>query len=166
MAQSRSALERCIADFVLHGDFKSTRHRYAHEYSNDHLWKLDDPLDIESQTLEQEVTSWLRDFDSTAAKHESSLHAIINTLQKYVGDIEACRPKGLRDGTTGKRPQLAKVRHLPPRRKAIEHAWENGLITDEEYSAAPTEGDIAEQGEGEGRKQKFGFDKDAFLDFT
>jgi len=44
----------------------------------------------------------------------------------------ASRPKGLRDASTGKRPQLPTVRHLPPRRQAIGHAWDNGLITDEE----------------------------------
>ena len=31
------------------------------------LWKLDEPLNIRSQVLEQAVASWLRDFDSTAA---------------------------------------------------------------------------------------------------
>jgi hypothetical protein len=142
MAQSRSALEKCIVRFMLSGDFRSAKNDYDYQFegsnnaSKNMRWKLDEPLDIQSQALEQSVTSWMRDFDSMAAKHETSLHAIVNTLQKYVGDIEASRPKGLRDGTTAKRPQLATVRHLPPRRKAIGYAWDNGLITDEEYAGA------------------------------
>jgi len=48
----------------------------------------------------------------------------------------ASRPKGLRDASTGKRPQLSTVRHLPPRRQAIGHAWDNELITDEEFRSS------------------------------
>jgi len=142
MAQSRSALEKCIVRFMLSGDFKSARNPDAIIFETKEgeqigtLWKLDEPLNIRSQALEQAVASWLRDFDSTAAKHETSLNSIIGTLQKYIGDTELSRPKGLCDASTGKRPQLATVRHLPPRRQAIEHAWDNGLITDEEYGAA------------------------------
>jgi hypothetical protein len=142
MAQSRSALEKCVVGFILSGGFKSARNPDAIIFETREgeqigtLWKLDEPLNIRSQVLEQAVASWLRDFDSAAAKHETSLNSIIGTLQKYVGDTELSRPKGLRDASTGKRPQLATVRHLPPRRQAIQYAWDNGLITDEEYGAA------------------------------
>jgi hypothetical protein len=142
MAQSRSSLEKCVVGFILSGGFKSARNPDAIIFETREgeqigtLWKLDNPLNIKSQVLERAVASWLRDFDSTAAKHETSLHSIIGTLQKYIGDTELSRPKGLRDASTGKRPQLPTVRHLPPRRQAIQYAWENGLITDEEYVGA------------------------------
>ena len=127
---------------MLRGDFRSAKNDYDYQLegpsnaSKNVRWELDEPLDIQSHALEQSVTSWLRDFDFMAAKHESSLHTIIDMLQRYVGNIEASRPKGLRDASTGKRPQLPTVRRLPPRREAIQYAWDNGLITDEEYAGA------------------------------
>jgi hypothetical protein len=49
------------------------------------------------------------------------------------------REAWLRDASTGKRPQLPTIRHLPPRRQAIEHAWDKGLITEEEHVGAISE---------------------------
>ncbi len=166
MAQSRSALEKCVVGFILSGAFKSAKSPYYDQYvetgtaSNIVRWKLDEPLDIQSQVFERSVTSWLREFDFMAAKHESSLHGIIDTLQRFVGDIEASRPKGVRDASTGKRPQLATVRRLPPRRQAIRYAWDNGLITDEEYGGAipePKQPSIIEGSAWEDDEEAFPF---------
>ena len=140
MAQSRSALEKCIVGFLLRGKFQSHKsadyHVFVDGVATQKLSKLDEPLQIESLVLEQAMTSWLRDFDPTAARHEATLHTIIGTLTTYAGEIGEARPKGPREIATGRRPQLPTVRTLPPRRQAVQHAWENGLITDEEYAAA------------------------------
>jgi len=162
MAQSRSALEKCVVGFMLSGGFKSTRNEVMildtkNGQQIDELWELDKSLDIQSQVLERGFVSWMRDFDVMAARHETSLHAIFDILQKYIGPIAASRPKGSRDASSGKRPQLGTVRHLPPRRQAIECAWDNGLITDEEYAGAiskPT-----------GPTRNFGFPDEAFDNF-
>ncbi len=140
MAQSRSALEKCTVGFLLRGKFQSHKtadyHVFVDGVATEKLWELDEPLQIESLVLEQAMTSWLRDFDPSAARHEATLHSIIGTLTTYAGEIGEARPKGPREIVTCKRPQLPTVRTLPPRRQAIEHAWENKLITDEEYVAA------------------------------
>jgi hypothetical protein len=143
IAQSRTALEKCIVGFSLRGGFSSVKTGQALVIRDSGnaaeagcMWRLDEELNIQSQALEQAVTLWLRDFDPTAAKHETTLHTIIGTLEKYVGDTTPKRPKEKKDPATGTRSQLPTSRILPMRAEAIKHAWENGLITNEEYEGA------------------------------
>ena len=106
MAQSRSALEKCIVGFLLRGKFQSHKsadyHVFVDGVATQKLWELDEPLQIESSVLEQAMTSWLRDFDPTAARHEATLHTIIGTLTTYAGEIGEARPKGPREIATGR----------------------------------------------------------------
>jgi len=44
--------------------------------------------------LMDKVSSWLRDFDQNAARHEVTLHEVIATLTKYVWPLDTTRPKG------------------------------------------------------------------------
>ena len=117
MAQSRSALEKCIVGLLLRGKFQSHKttdyHVFVDGVATEMLWELDKPLQIESLLFEQAVTSWLRDFDPTAARHEATLHSIIGTLTTYAGEIGEARPKGPREVSTGRRLQLPTVRTLP-----------------------------------------------------
>jgi hypothetical protein len=53
-----------------------------------------------------------------------------------VGPLDTTRPKGKKNAS-GCRTQLATMRHLPPRRDALVHAREKGLLTDEEYALIP-----------------------------
>ena len=81
----------------------------------------------------------MRDYDASAARHETALHQIIDTLERYIGETETSRPKGTRNPNSASRPQLPTVRHLPPRREAIQRAWEKGLLTEEEYASIELE---------------------------
>jgi len=152
MAQSRSSLDKCIVSLLLRGDFRSIKTgetlliRADGELAETAgIWKLDEELNIQSQALEQAVTLWLRDFDPTAAKHETTLHTIIGTLENYVGDTTPRRPKEKKNPGTGTRLQLPTARTLPVGAEAIKYAWENGLITNEEYKGAmPREADKVE----------------------
>jgi hypothetical protein len=123
MAQSRSGLEKCIVEFLLRGGLGDAMLS----------WTLRNPYNIPSWQLRQCVTGWLNEHDASSARHETALHLIIETLDKYAGVTDAERPKGARNLETGKRPQLPTIRRLPPRREAIEHAWRNNLITEAEY---------------------------------
>ena len=141
MAHSRSSLEKCVVEIILRGDFTTQRGSDVHVFESGGFrtlksWELDKPFDISSLDLERFVKSWLADFDFSAGKHEATLHTIIETLGRYIGDTEIFRPKGGADPATGKRPQQPTRRLLPTRRKALEHAWSVGLITDEEYDFA------------------------------
>jgi hypothetical protein len=141
MALSRSSLEKCIVAIVLRGDFTSPsgEERFVHSEAGMKKfedWKWDAPLDIRSQDLEQFVRWWVGGFDHSAARHETTLHTIIATLHRYAGATEEWRPKGTAEEGTNRRTQLPTMRRLPPRSQAIEHAWRNGLITEEEYRAA------------------------------
>lgn len=152
MAQSRSALERCIVQFLLRGELKllKTGEPIRIDLSaptetslkEPGKWAMSRELPIRSEALESAVVRWLWDYDSAAAKHEATLHTIVSTLEKFVGDTAVPpRQKGSKDAATGKRPQLPTVRVLPARKDALLHAWTEGLITDEEYeSALPSEG--------------------------
>ena len=68
-------------------------------------WELDRPLDIASLDLERFVKSWLADFDAAAGKHEGTLHTLIETLGRYIGETEVSRPKSPTDAATAKRTQ-------------------------------------------------------------
>jgi hypothetical protein len=142
MALSRSSLEKCIVAVVLRGDFTSPNgvERFVHSESGmkkfEH-WEWGEPLDIRSQDLEQFVRWWVGEFDHSAARHETTLHTIIATLHRYIGVTEELRPKGPAEEGTGRRTQLPTMRRLPPRSQAIDHAWTNALITEEEYRATP-----------------------------
>ena len=85
------------------------------------------------------MNSWLQEKDRSAAKRESVLHMVIETLRRYVGHTEVRRSKGVRDLKTNIRAQLPTCHVLPPRRKALEHALIKGLISDEEYAAGISE---------------------------
>jgi hypothetical protein len=121
MAQSRSGLEKCIVELLQWGRLGQ----------NSLSWALKDPLEIASWRLQQCATEWLREHDASAARHEAALHQIIETLERYAGVTDVERPKGTRNPETGKRPQLATIRKLPPRREAIHYAWTKGLLTEE-----------------------------------
>ena len=141
MALSRSGMERFVVEFVLNGSL-SDREGFPLVSGAGGVraipnWELDESMDIRSQDLEQLARTWLHSFDRVSARHEATLHTIIGTLHRYIGETEEIRPKG-RDEETGTRVQLPTVRRLPPRRAAIEHAWKNGLITDDEYRALNT----------------------------
>ncbi len=159
MALSRSGLEKCIVEFLLAGSLK-TGDGYPIVFNSDGIrsipsWGMDDPLDIKSQDLERIVRSWLDSFDRMAARHEASLHTIIGTLHRYIGATEEARPKGRVDDDAGPRIQLPTVRRLPTRRQAIEHAWQSGLITEDEYRAANTDTKMPDDLEFEAYEEKF-----------
>jgi hypothetical protein len=139
MALSRSPLEKCMVEFLLHGfqTGKGGSDIFADENGHPTMWtwKLDQALEITSLDLERFVVSRLAD-SGHAASGATTLHTIIDTLEKYIGETSTVRPKGPSDPVTGKRPQLGTRRLLPPRRKAIGHAWKIGLITNEEYESA------------------------------
>lgn len=139
-ALSRSALEMCVVDIVLHG-FKDQRGidvqiSVENGYQTLRSWELDEPLEMPSRDIESYVKSWLAAFESSANRNAATLHTIIETLDRYVGQTIIVRPKGPTDPATQKRPQLGTRRRLPPRRKALEHALDVSLITDEEYESA------------------------------
>jgi Family of unknown function (DUF5906) len=126
MAQSRSALEKCIVALLLEGGLDGSAD-----------WSLEEPLEIGAKELQRQVEHWMQAHDSTAARHETALHQIIGTVKRYVGKPGKSRPKGRREPGAVCRPQLPTIRHLPPRREAVHHAWEKGLLTDEEYAVIP-----------------------------
>lgn len=145
MALSRSPLEQCIVLLLLTGQLKS-RNGLPIVLDSDGVrnipfWNLSGSLEIRSQDLERIVRSWCTDFDPAAARHDVALHTIIATLQRYVGSTQELRPKGKVEGVPG-RVQLPTVRKLPKRRKAIQEAFDNGLITDDEFRAATSEPDL------------------------
>ncbi len=147
MSLSRSPLEACIASFVLRGDFGAGKARAAGgpDSAAPRIWDLDEPLRIASQELQQLVASYLG-----LARRDATLSTIIETLHRCIGETQQSRPKGRLDPQTGKRPQLGTVRILPPRRQAIQSAWETGFITDEERaSAIPEPADDADDGDKE-----------------
>lgn len=139
MALSRSALEKCIVDLLVRGDFRTLKGDEVPvggeaSFGFDR-WRDDIPLKMQSQRLEQYVRLWLRDFDPSATRHDCALHTIIKTLHHYVGATGESRPKAPSDAD-GRRAQLPTMRQLPPRRDALNHARKAGLITEEEYSVA------------------------------
>ena len=81
-------------------------------------WELDRPLDIASLDLERFVKSWLADFDAAAGKHEGTLHTLIETLGRYIGETEVSRPKSPTDAATAKRTQQPTRRKADPCRSA------------------------------------------------
>jgi hypothetical protein len=127
IAHSRSALEKCIVEFLLKGDISGQRVD---------KWKLDERYEIESLRFQGEVCTWMEKNDRAAAKHETALHQIIETVRKFVGQTEVRRPKGAWDPETDTRPQLPTCHELPPREAAVEYAWRQRLLTEEEYAAA------------------------------
>lgn len=137
MAHSRSALEKCIATFLLRGDFTSVKQLGfagdTQDGGSGPLWSLDDKLSIPSLQLQDNVTAWLRDYDLKAMHHAATLHTIVRTLEKFVGPTQEARPK-VRDGKTWSQSPTERV--LPTRRHALEFALGEGLITAEEYSAS------------------------------
>ena len=158
MAQSRSALEKCILELLLRGRLVSHKtwepiqikvHHGKTEIDDEGnvcIWPLTEEIQVCSQVLETAVGRWLCDYDSTAAKHEATLHTIIGKLEEFVGDTAVPpRQKGSKDAATGKRPQLPTVRILPKRKDALLHARTEGLITNEEYESALS----SEEPEGE-----------------
>lgn len=142
MALSRSPLEQCIVQFLLTGQLKD-RNGYPIVLGKGGVqeipvWTFSSSLEIRSQDLGQLVRNWCADFDPVAARHDVTLHTIIATLQRYVGSTEELRPKGKMEGVPG-RVQLPTVRKLPKRRRAIQEAFDKGLITDDEFRAATSE---------------------------
>jgi hypothetical protein len=131
MAHSRSSLEKCMVAFLLHGEILPGRF----QSSQCPRWSLEEPLEVTSKALQSWVAQWLRDYDSSAARHETALHLIIDTLERYIGETQISRPKGTRKPKLACRPQLPTIRHLPARRVAIQRAWEKGLLTQEEYAS-------------------------------
>ena len=83
MAQSRSSLEKCIVALLLEGGLDGSAD-----------WSLEEPLGIGAKELQRQVEHWMQAHDSTAARHETTLHQIIGTVKRYIGKPGKSRPKG------------------------------------------------------------------------
>lgn len=138
IVQSRSSLERAVATLLLTGALNVPRE--SNDVLGDMEWHLDQRFEIESQALGVCIGRWLAHSDPRGY-HESTLHVVVKKLEEFIGDTQTVRSKGATkaDGT---REQLPTVRSLPCRRDALQHAFDKGLITREEYDGAlPMEGE-------------------------
>ncbi|MGD9667835.1 MAG: primase-helicase family protein [Hyphomicrobiaceae bacterium] len=141
VSHSRSPLDNCIVGFLLWGDITLVKRDTpvlidADTNSVIGPWHLDEKLEVEVQLLKQAVSVWLASTNHKGGTNGLALHAMRETLEKFVGPIERIRSKSAADRWTGKRKQLPTVYSLPTRRASIEHARKNNLITKEEYETA------------------------------
>ena len=142
VALSRSPLDKCVVGFLLSGNFRSFRTGEPLLLGEDggvigndvQLWKMDQPLELPSHTLEAGVVQWVREYDAQAARF-LTLNTIVAAFEECLGKdtVGARRPKSAR--SEGERKQLPTSRTFPKRQDAIVTAWRRGMITDLEFDS-------------------------------
>lgn len=136
-AESREPVARFVVDFLLRGNF-SAGHPIvpASDVVERHaeVWKLDEPMEIDAQTLVDELGAYYRHNFGAKASYKPSFKIFGDVLDRYYGLTHTLEQKSVRVG--GKVQKTATMRVLPKRRDAIIFARRAGLLTREEMEFA------------------------------
>jgi len=140
-SESREPTEAFVVAFLLRGNFSAAdarahldreSHSTGSDFSNlpDCIWKLEEPLAIESFQIVDAVADYFRKRAAAKLPHMPSIKSIIGTMEQYYGPTHNKRP------SKGKGNKAPTVRYLPSRADALVHAFQSRLITNEEFRLA------------------------------
>ena len=138
ISQSRDPLQQAIVDLLLRGEFLSMKDGLPLAIAGRFHWRMDEELQIESLQLQAYLRAVLHTSTPHRVEHLTSLRRVVRELERFCGPIEqyTFKRKELGSGLWKAAPTH---RILPARGRALDHALEKGLITQEEREGARAE---------------------------